>query len=133
MKVNIDKNYFLNLMKNKKELRLLPKQVINLYYIIGVILKKSYQVSVTNNTSASDITSISNYFSIASDLLLIIYINKKINEDSFKTIMEDGDKIKIEINKIKNSLHKHQQHSLPNYKPLSSILQSDFLIENIKI
>lgn len=129
----IDKTNFFKIMKNNENLRLTAKEIVNFFYMVALIFNKN---------KSKEIKHITDYLSLISDLLLMVFIQKKINPESYGLITEDLQRIQKEIKLIeetKNISSKANSTFSLNLtedkilKFATNISRCDFLIEKIKI
>ena len=127
--VKIDKNYFLSLMKNNKNLRISPKELITLSNTTISIYK--------NNKNNFEILAL--YFSLISDLLLMFSVQNKILKDIYLQLKNEIETIKSQIRDLEEGKiisKQTEELKITEHKMLRyarSISREDVVTEYIKI
>jgi hypothetical protein len=124
IKSYIDKVYFFSLLKKNNELQLNKDDVLFLTNILIEIFKlthKEYNPSFKN------------YFEICSDLLLMFYLQEKIEQDIYAPLNSELEKIKREIKETVESQIIEENLLLKKVKVASVTKGEHLLIEYLKI
>jgi hypothetical protein len=135
LKNQIDKNYFLTLIKKveNKDSLLLTKKIVEFFKIISILYRKSGLSDKENKQNFSS------YLSIVSDLLLFNFLKGEILEKEYNSLKSDLEKFASEVTtleeenlteKIKSGL-KIMDDKMLRYQRCMN--KEDLVVEHIKI
>ncbi len=124
IKTQIDKIYFFSLLKRNSELQLDKDELLYLTNILIEVFKLTHK---DYNPSFGS------YFEICSDLLLMFYLQEKIEQDIYAPLQSELEKIKREIKEIQENRLIQENILNRNIKAYSVNKAEHLLIEYLKI